>query len=298
MYLEKKIEIESKYYSSVANFFSPIVINKLITNKNSSYFSEVCYNSGILKNINLSISMGEFLDLVFKFLIDNYRNEYVYKNIIANKILLGKYSLNTSKMLTEFRVGPNKADAVILNGSATVYEIKTEYDSLSRLENQLKSYMMAFEYVNVITSPTQIEKVLHFVPQNVGVLSFSRKKSISTIRKPSSNFELINLEFLFDSLRKDEYLEIIETFYRETPKVPNTKIRQVCKTLFSDIQKDKAVELFITTLKKRNNSPKLNFYIEQTPYSMKSYVLNIGSNKIKLKNLMDIFNEKLVYFMS
>lgn len=48
-------------------------------------------------------------------------------NVIANKILLGKHSLNTSHMLSEFRVGYNKADVVIINGTSSVYEIKSEY---------------------------------------------------------------------------------------------------------------------------------------------------------------------------
>ncbi|PKG80047.1 hypothetical protein CXF80_18020 [Shewanella sp. Actino-trap-3] len=71
----------------------------------------------------------------------HYRYEYFYKNTIANNRLLGRHSLRTAAMITEFRVGRNIADCVIFNGSSTCYEIKTEFDSLSRLDAQLDSYL-------------------------------------------------------------------------------------------------------------------------------------------------------------
>ncbi|MEI9986083.1 MAG: sce7726 family protein [Aliidongia sp.] len=54
---------------------------------------------------------------------------------VTQKILMGKHSLRTASMLNEFRAGSCKADLVILNGTATVYEIKSERDSLTRLAN-------------------------------------------------------------------------------------------------------------------------------------------------------------------
>ena len=39
-----------------------------------------------------------------------YRTEYFFKNIVAERLLIGRHSLNTATVLPEFRVGRNKAD--------------------------------------------------------------------------------------------------------------------------------------------------------------------------------------------
>ena len=162
-------------------------------------------------------------------------NEYIYKNAIANKILLGKHSLNTSHMLTEFRVAKCKADVVILNGTSTVYEIKSEYDSFNRLENQINSYLKVFDHINVITSDSQITKLQTLLPENIGIMVLTNRNTIKTIRESEGNKKNINTEILFDSLRKNEYTRIVKEFYGEVPNVPNTQIYKEFKKLFCDL---------------------------------------------------------------
>ena len=93
-----------------------------------------------------------FYDTIFKRLLREYRYEYIYKNAVAKKILLGKHNLNTAFMLTEFRADDCKADTVILNGTSYVYEIKTEMDSFDRLDRQISAYRKVFDYITVISS--------------------------------------------------------------------------------------------------------------------------------------------------
>ncbi len=288
------IDIDKKFLPSVGKFFSPIVLHSFEQNNNSSYFTEVCKNSGIYEKIDLSISLGKFLDIIFHFLLKNYRNEYVYKNLIANKILLGKHSLKSSQILTEFRIGKNKADFIILNGTSTVYEIKSEYDSFARLDKQINSYCKAFEFVNVITSPVHTKKAYYSLPENIGILSLTNRNTISTIRKPKSNLENIDLSILFDSLRKNEYLQIINTYYGYIPNVPNTKIYSVCKKLYSEIPIDKAVKLTNNILKKRNHSNVIIQYINKIPYSLVAYILNLGNNKTRIEKTLEILNKKII----
>ena len=86
----------------------------------------------------------------YKLLCTHYPNEYVVKNTIANNVLLGTYSMNTASMLSELRIGTNKADCVIINGLSTCYEIKTQFDSLKRLPEQLETYTRAFDKTIVV----------------------------------------------------------------------------------------------------------------------------------------------------
>ena len=74
-----------------------------------------------------NLSVVDVFEQTYKQLSKCYRHEYYFKNTIANKRLLGSHSLNTATMLSEFRVGRNIADCVILNGQSTCYEIKTEF---------------------------------------------------------------------------------------------------------------------------------------------------------------------------
>lgn len=291
------LDINQRFYTAIGRFFSPIVLSDLEKNNQSSYLSEVCQNSGLLNKIDLSMPLGKFFNIIFQFLLKNYRNEYVYKNVIANKILLGRHSLNTSQMLTEFRVGKNKADVVILNGSSTVYEIKSEYDSFTRLNKQIQSYLMAFEYINLITSPSQVELIKNHLPKTIGILSFTKKNTISIVREPKSNLSNINLEFLFESLRREEYLKIVSEFYGKLPDVPNTQIHQVSKQLYSNIPLIDAHTLTILILKQRNTSNYLKSYIDKIPYSIVAYVLGIGNQENKIENMIKLFRKELKHYI-
>jgi hypothetical protein len=195
-------------------------------------------------------------------------------------------------MLTEFRVGKSKADVVILNGSSSVYEIKSEYDSFARLESQIQSYLEIFDFINVITSHTQAEKLLSILPEKVGILVLTNRNSISTRREPISNRENIIPETLFDSLRKTEYTKIINEYYDAIPDVPNTQIYRECKKLFCKIPPRSVHDLTITYLKGRNSSKILKEFIDKAPFSVSAYAMSISGQEKKMQKLLDLFDKK------
>ncbi|MFH1052677.1 MAG: sce7726 family protein [bacterium] len=291
----KNMIVERKYLPALSKLFSAIVMNSIEQKGTSKYMIEVCKNSGMDKYLDPSIKISQVFDLVYNLIIKDYRNEYIYKNIIVQKLLLGKHSLNTTQLLTEFRIGKNKADVILLNGTSYVYEIKSEYDSLKRLEIQLRSYLDAFDFINVITYPSLVNKILPVISDKIGVLVLTNKNTISTIRRPKSNRKNINPLVLFDSLRKDEYLNIINKYYRYIPDVPNTKINKYCKELFSKIPPNEAHDLVINVLKERNHSNILKEFINKAPKSTFAYALSIGDKKKKLERLIEIFDSKIEY---
>jgi len=284
------MEIDQRYLPALGRVFSPIVLDSLAQKGYSPYLSEVCKNSGLFNRIDPTTTLGEFFDWVYNLLFKNYRNEYIYKNVIANKILLNKHSLNTSQMLTEFRVGRSKADVVLLNGTSTVYEIKSQYDSFARLEKQIQAYFEIFDYINVITSPSQSKKLDSILPDKAGILVLTNRNTISTIREPKSNKKNINLTILFDSLRKTEYMRIIKEYYGTTPDVANTQIYRECKKMFCKIPPVYAHDLTIKILKGRNNSKRLKNFIDKAPSSVSAYAMSIGNEKTKMQKLLNLFD--------
>jgi hypothetical protein len=222
------VNIDSRYFAGLSKVFSPMVIDKIVNGQKSKYLQKFFSESGLTDQINLGMTLSTFYDETYNYLLKNYRNEYIYKNAIANKILLGRHSLLTTNMLTEFWVQDCKADVVMINDDLSVYEIKSELDTLGRLENQIGRYLDFFEYIYVVTSKDQVEKLQEILPEEAGIIILTERNTLSTFRKGLCNRENIKPEVLFSSLRKPEYLRVIKNFYGYIPDLPNTLIYRKC----------------------------------------------------------------------
>ena len=100
-------------------------------------FCRLIGQTGIGGRCGAHATVGDAFNSAFATLkIAGFRDEYVYRAALTHKILMGTHSLRTASMLSEFRTGACKADLVILNGTATVYEIKSERDSLIALQTR------------------------------------------------------------------------------------------------------------------------------------------------------------------
>lgn len=180
----------------------------------------------------------------------NYRNEYFIKSLIVQKILLGRHSLNTATMINEFRAGLSKADCVVLNGASTCYEIKSEYDSLARLPEQLTSYLKLFDRVYVVTPEKHLKKVMECLPCGVGVLKLSRRNTLSEYVEAKSSSQPVDVDVLMDSLRKNEYLMLVEYFFGSVPDVASGAIYDACKDLLSSVDSASLRKAFCDVLKR------------------------------------------------
>ena len=284
------LSINSKYNAGLSRFFSSAILNELLKKGYSAFFKEMVYVSGLDKTIDGSIALRDFLQIIYDHLSINYRSEYIYKNAIANKILLGKHSLNTTYMLTEFRVADCKADAVLINGTSSVYEIKSELDSMERLQKQISAYEKVFDMIHVITAPSQIAKVELNLPTHVGILSLNQRNSISTIRDAQSMKHSVVPEVIFDSLRKPEYTAIIKELYGTVPIVPNTQFYMVCRDLFGNLSPEVAHDSMVRNLKKRCDCKLLKEFIDASPDCLSAYALSLRSNikeTIQFKAMLD-----------
>ena len=224
--------------------------------------------AGLFREFDPATLLRDFFDQVHTLLFRNYRNEYIYKNAIARKVLLGIHSLNTASMLTELRAGACKADAVVLNGTSTVYEIKSAYDSMERLTRQIAAYQQVFDRINVITSNSQLDKVARVVSEDIGLVVLTDRYTISTVREPASFKRTVRPEVIFDSLRRNEYEQIIKEQFGEVPQVSNARMYQTCRELFSGLDPTKAHDSMVVVLKKRDNSKRLRDFILSVPESL------------------------------
>lgn len=201
---------------------------------------------------------------------NNYRNEYFYKNTLLNKLLLGVHSINTTTALTEIPIAKSKADFVLINGKAVVYEIKTELDNLERLSSQIDDYYKAFDHVAVVTfekNLLQLQKVLDSIDKPVGIYVLRKNGKLGTIHKPQRYIEDLNKEIIFKLLRKNEYENIITHYYGYLPEVSQFKYYTACKQLFLEIPLEESYLYVLKNLKKRMQLEKQEFV--KVPYELK-----------------------------
>ena len=287
------IETDSQYFNALSHVFTPIVLDSVAEKGYSDYLTEVCSHSGLMDRIDESLSFFEFLEEVFSFLTGNYQNEYIFKNTIAKKLLLEKHSVDNSRMLTEFRVGKNRADVVILNGTSTVYEIKSRFDSFARLNDQLSTYQKVFDHINIVTTPDQAKKLIPIIPIQIGILSLGVDNEFSLLRESISNKHHIENDVLFDSLRKSEYISIIESLTDTVPNVPNTRIFAECKKLFCQIEPEVVHEEAVKVLKNRCDAERLMSFIGTAPKSLIAFIISNINKKTKLQALSQRYSMRM-----
>jgi len=224
---------------------------------------------------------------------EGYRHEYIYKAALTHKILLGKHSLHTASMLTEFRVGECKADLAILNGTATVYEVKSERDSLSRLERQVTAYAKVFARVYVIASESHVDAVIGSVPEDVGILRLNRRHQISPLREAADRPERTSPAAIFDSIRTEEARLILLSRGVSIPAVPNTAMSSVLRDLFIKLDARTAHEGMVQVLKKTRNLLPLSDLVAQLPHSLQPAALSVPLRKLDHTRLVAAVNARL-----
>lgn len=260
----------------------------------SPLFARLARQSLLPRSLAASARVHSLFDTAFSLLQqEGYRHEYIYKAALTHKILLGKHSLQTASMLNEFRVGECKADVAILNGTATVYEIKSERDSLSRLERQIAAYTTVFAKVYVIASENHVAAVIDSVPRDVGVLLLNRRYRISTLREAADRPERTSPAAIFDSIRTQEARTILLSRGISVPDVPNTELSAVLRNLFVKLDPRDAHEGMVKVLKKTRNLLPLSDLVSQLPSSLQTAALSVPLRKLDHTRLVAAVNTRL-----
>ena len=77
-----------------------------------------------------------------------------------------------------------RADLVVANGKLAAFEIKSERDTLDRLEGQLSSYLRFFEQVTIVCAEKHVDGVKARVPEHVGITTVSHALKLTNVRLP------------------------------------------------------------------------------------------------------------------
>ena len=193
----------------------------------------------IAKQLNKSYYAYMLDSQVWKLLYDlfpvplkSYLNKLESKEIghnIVNDILMNfypcerliKYYLvrdfiknSDETTIFEMRVENSRLDIGRINGFSHVYEIKTELDSLNKLEKQVYDYSKVFEYITIVAHQKHIKKITDIVPTYCGIYSYELKPNCCKLnieRKEEKN-PFINTSVQIDTLTSKDLEFIIDKY--------------------------------------------------------------------------------------
>jgi len=283
-----------KYDTSHSYLFTPKILSSFFNiNQNSNKLLNIIQELGLNDFISHNTTLRELFENSYNQLLKNYRNEYVFKNAIAKKILMGRHSIKSSSLFTELRVETSKADIVIFNGTSHVYEIKTDLDNFERLETQIENYKKVFEYVNIVSVEAKVEAIQSLVDDDIGIIVLTDKYTLSPVRKAKSRLKNLDKEALFNMLRKDEYLKIIKKNFGNIPDVPNTKIYSASKELFITLSVEQAHKEVLKALKNRKNHKNLIENIKKFPDSLKIAIIEADLNIQQQQEFLKALNTRV-----
>ena len=243
---------------------------------------ELSYN-GESKNENV-------ISEIYEYLGSSYRNEYFYKNTLLNKLLINAHRLKTTTALTEVPIAKSKADFIMINGKAVVYEIKTELDTFERLESQITDYYKVFDHVCVVTSENQSQELfVRFKDSPVGIYVLSNKNTLRRLKEPETYRDKLQKDQIFKILNKPEYENIVKRIQRQLPNVTPVNYYSECKKIVCEMQLDELYNLFLKELKKRNRIDIIDF--SSIPYSLRFLVYFSKFQKSQLEELNKYLNQ-------
>lgn len=233
--------------------------------------------------------LGDLIAHSYQILEQYYRHEYLYKNKLLNDYVQKQYALDDTILLNEFRVGQSIADAVLVNGTNKVFEIKTELDSPERLQSQLEDYYKAFTEVYVFTHTTLADKYLNLLPVHVGLLLYTANGSVYELRAATARTESLDSTFMMGSLRKPEYTKLVKQLVGFIPEATPAFYYRSCLEVLRQFPVEQVQKEYCNILKQRIDHQTntylnegevpayMNFSFYQSQFNKKSYLTMISN---------------------
>ncbi|GEM_PF-379663 len=209
---QKETNINSKEVSSL--FTGRELYKFLVRERNNEYYDNIKKYAECSELFNKTFK--DIIRKIYRKVYPHYRNEYFFKNMLANKLYIKNSNLYPTTYLSEYPVGKSVADVIMVNHISRVFEIKTELDTPERLDDQLADYRKLFEELYVVTYETLREKYLKILPDDVGLYVATNRSALKLIKKARHNAAL-ETDAMISFLRMSEMENIIQQTYSTLP---------------------------------------------------------------------------------
>lgn len=292
--------LDAKFFPALTGCFRGPIFREILSRGCSTYLRATFFEAGVIKALGPDAAIEDGLFLVFNNLRHYHRSDYVYRAAIASKLFLGRHSPNSTTLLPELRVDTCKADLVMLNGTSSVYEIKTERDKIDRLSSQLVAYLRMFDRIHVVTDEKHLRSVQRIAPDEVGILLLTSQFTIREFRPAKSNLLNVDCGVIFDTFRKEEWIEATRELCGKIPDVRPLELFDACRDQFIRVRPSDAHNIMVKILKRRRQIRKSDF-IEIPDYLAAAFVESAvppkdwGKLRLRISSisLADLENDRL-----
>lgn len=214
-------------------------------------------------------TVTDLLEGAFKVMRLRYPVEYVYKAYLLKRRLFGTHSPRTTACYFEHPAGNARADMLLVNGEATVFEIKSRFDQVTRLRSQLEEYYKCFTRVTIVTEDGDAEAYLDRLPTHVGVATLTPRFSISTKRSPSRHRDGLEHASLFRMLHQSERHCIAEALGLRVSRLdPAVRYRSILDRFSSAMSVEEAHARVVAALRVRQRTESLAERCRSLPESL------------------------------
>ena len=256
--------------------------------QHSRHFRSVLFN----KNISLPTTYRFVISDLYQELQATHRNEYFYKNELLNSLLIQNRKILSCSALTELPVANSKTDMVFVdeNDVGIVYEIKTELDTLNRLESQIQDYYKAFPYIYVVTSSNHLHQLEQALEEtSVGIIELTGDREFVHRKEATCNTNNLSHDVLFRILRKKEFESIVLKYFKELPDVSDFVYYRTCFGLLENLDIVLFQKEVMSCLRKRNLVRDIESFTNNVPYELSFY----GYFSKKYRNKWDMLGNFL-----
>lgn len=285
----------------ISKNFSATFLMGLMDGKNLDFFLNIVKNSGFFTiNEIKGLKIKDVLDKFYLQLLEYYRNEYVYKNLLIKHINQHKNHDEKYSLISEIDVGINsRVDLSIFDHTNSAFEIKTELDNTSRLNKQLDDYTKGFEYVWVFVGESKRNKVITQIDKKFGIKYLDSENKIHQIREAQSNLEKITHAGLYSLLRQQEFFQILKKHYGHIPNAKSSEGRKKLIDMFKEIDIQLLHKDTVSIVKRRINPMLLYKLFNSLPKSLLPLSLStqVQKEKEKFFNLLNTDIDQLTHHM-
>lgn len=260
-------------FSKLAPLFRGPFLRKVANDTHVSELMERLNHCGM--SDLLKLPLWEIFEESYKALVEHYRCEYVFKNILTKQWFTSEHALNKSYITDEFRIGKSRVDLAVFAKSSFAFEIKTDFDSMARIGTQTSDYLKVFDFVYVVTSERFRESAIKAVPKTVGLLTLGSDGALEVSRQSESHGHFLDLKIFQGCLRQAEMLEIARLATGEKISVPNSMIFTECRKRFKQMLPFEAQKLFVEQLRARGYPAANVELLNDSPPSLKHAALTM-----------------------
>lgn len=282
--------MSTKQFAHLPQLFRSPFLRKIAQ---GNYYSELRER---LETAQLSHLMDQKLSTLFQsvydLLIENYRCEYVFKNELIKMWFQSKRSSESAFLTDEFRVGSCRVDLAVFSTSSIAFEIKTDFDSATRLTSQSSEYIKVFDLVYVVTTERMLTRIADSIPKNVGILTLGHTDGFRTLRDSERHADQIDLHSVFDCLRQAERAAIIETVLGRKIEVPTSQLYTECKKAFKALLPFEAHEHMNRQIRSRGHSSAIADLLNIVPCSLTHAAFTLRATHREMGQIRSAMNSK------